>query len=184
MATPRPGCPDCETAKLACPNCDDNRPTAEDIDVGWRIWTPFGRWETVEKTHQSNRFGPVLIWTREAGTAQPWRYARVRRLDARAPENPGAGIPEIRVVEDLGAHEPMIAYATFDTNESGFDGGGMLAIANRPDAGGGWQVVHWPGHGEPVHINHPSKAKARAELHRIAADYAEKMNVRVTVQKA
>lgn len=80
----RPNCEECGTT-LRCRDCDDTRPTADDIDPGWQIRSPFDRWETVTKVERP-QIGPVRIWTKESGT-RAWTFYASTHLDAARPTN-------------------------------------------------------------------------------------------------
>lgn len=95
--TTRPGCPEC-AATLTCPQCDDSRPDARDLSTGWRLRTPFGRWETITRAHQPHEYAPVLIWTNLSGEL-PYRYTRWTKVDATRPEWLIPGKPELRYFE-------------------------------------------------------------------------------------
>lgn len=180
--TPRPTCPDCESRKLACPSCDDNRPTAEEIHAGWRIRSPFGRWETVERVQHDNQYAPVLIWTKESGPHQSWRYPSWRKLDATRPELTFNGTPEVRVFEYEWREGPMYAFATMDTIVPDIVSGDGILVSARPlGPGKGWEVAHRPDGGDQVVIACNGKAKARSELRWLARQYAKKLGVKLTL---
>jgi hypothetical protein len=182
MAEPRPGCPDCGI-KLVCPDCDDTRPTAEQMYEGWRILSPFHRWETVTLVRDEfGPYGPVLIWTKELGPgAQPWRYTRWTKMDAIRPPFVMHGTPEIRVYEHSWPDGPIYAVATMDTVVTmDLVPEGLLVQATTPGRGKGWTVSHRPVVGEgPVVIACPSKAKARTQVRALARAYAKTMHVKV-----
>ncbi len=186
QAAPKPQCEGCG-ATLVCVGCDDVRPQAEDIYKGWRVRTPFGRWETVERVAQANEYAPVLIWTQETGEV-PWRYPRYRRLDARRPEETyGTGRPELRAVElSYDRAAPMFVVATREGWREGWQESECVLVEARFDGTArGWTVRHRPDlEGEPVVLRRPSKAAARGELRRLGREYAKRMKVRFTVAAA
>lgn len=180
--TERPECPDCGDGKLTCPNCDDQRPTAEQVYPGWKILSPFDRWETIDRVDQANQYAPVLIWTKESGPEQPWKYPRWRHLHALAPVLVPHGKPEIRVVDYPWRDGPIYAAATIDTSYAEVPAGEGILVQARPlGKGKGWEVAHWPGGGTPVTIHRDSKAQARAEVRRLAREYAKKFKVKLTL---
>lgn len=179
--TERPRCPDCDEHDLVCPNCDDNRPTASDVDAGWRILSPFDRWETVART-EGGGFSRVLIWTEETGPDQPWWYFPWSKLHAIRPEWTPHGRAVIRVVEHRWPDSPMYAIACIDTNHDPdyVDPSGVIVQASTPGRGKGWTVSHRPG-GEVAVVVCDSKAKARSELRRLARQYAKTMGVKLVL---
>lgn len=180
--TERPQCPDCGDGRLTCRNCDDQRPTAEHVWPGWKILSPFDRWETIDRIDQANPYASVLIWTEESGPEQPWKYPRWRHLDAIAPPLVVHGKPEIRVVDYPWRDSAIYAAATIDTSYAEIvSGDGILVQASPLGKGKGWEVVHSPGGGPQVVIHRDSKAQARAEVHRLAREYARKFKVKLTL---
>src|SRR5690349_7531113 len=106
----KPRCPECES-ELTCKNCDDRRPKAEDIYAPGQIRSPFGRWETITRVDQPDRFGPVRVWTEETGPGFSWRYNRWDHVDF-VPALVGRnGAPEVRVIEWAGRDGFMYAIA-------------------------------------------------------------------------
>jgi hypothetical protein len=182
--SPRPGCPDCQEGTLICPVCDDRRPTAADLDIGWRLRTPFGRWETVTDVRQDNPYAPIQVRTVESGPDLAWPYPRWRHLDAHPADQDLYGTPEIRVVEYDGAAAPMYAVATrAGAHPDVVTGEGILATASRlsrlsnGQVQAGWQVCHQTRTDKPVVVACGSKAKARTQLRRMAGEYAKAYKV-------
>lgn len=183
----RPQCPNCG-AGLKCPSCDDLRPKAEEVYDGWRILSPFDRWELIERVDRpGGEYGPVLIYTAEVGPAQPWTYPRWVKVDATPPLLQLNGTPIVRVYEAEWADGPMYAYACLDTDHRrrrlpGGSDAGVLVEARTRGRGHPWQVQHRPG-GAPeiVVTEHDSKAKARSELRRLAREFARLYKVKVVL---
>lgn len=176
----RPGCEDCGS-KLICRGCDDARPTAEEICAGWRLMSPFDRWETVERVERP-QIGPWRFWTVESG-ARPWHYWPDKRLNAFPPEQHLHGDPEIRIIEGLGGDGPMFAVACLSTSHRmDIPPEGILVHASTPGRGRGWKVSHTPT-GAATHTvtEHDSKAKARTELRRVARALAKEYGVKLTI---
>lgn len=172
-------------ADRKCVGCDDIRPTAEKLYVGWRFVSPLDRWETVTRTEQANEYAPVRVWTNLTGAAYSWLITRWRKLDAIAPP-PRAlhGTPEIRVIEPHYSRDaPMYAVTTLDTvHRPDID---YPLVEARYSRGIGWTVTHRPdGGGDPVVIRCDSKGKARTALKSAAREHAKALGVKVVVQPA
>lgn len=183
----QPNCVDCGQ-ELACRECNDTRPTAGDLYAGWRILSPFDRWETIVKVEHPDRYGPVRVWTSELGEQIPWTFPAWRKMTAREPDTRMHGEPEIRVVEyDYARDAPMYAVATASTNRGDIITGDGVLVRATYTRGEGWTVHHhWPDRGGPPEATRRgSKAAARTEVRRIAREYAKKMGgVKVTLPDA
>lgn len=168
-------CPSCEREKV-CNGCEDLRPTAADLKVGWDLLTPFGRWEVVTRIEKSDEYGPLLIWTDQVGDALPWPHHSFQKVDAREPRAAAYGSPEIRVVEYEWRDGPMFAIATRDAAlHVERSGPGVLVQAQPAYREAGWDVVHWPAAGPAVVTRCASKGAARTELRRVARVLAKQM---------
>lgn len=181
--TTRPTCEDCGS-KLVCRGCDDTRPTADDLYRGWRLLTPFGRYETIEKTSRpAGEFGPVVISTKET-PGYAWRYFKHEKVYATPPEADWThGTPEVRVFEGSWRDSAIYAIATSTaTANPNMAGHTILAEAHDAGRGKGWKVHHRP---EPTNelvvIDCESKAKARSTVRALAREYAKKMGVKVRI---
>ncbi len=183
----RPGCGVCGT-RLVCHDCDDLRPTAEDLYGGWRLLSPFSRWETVTKTEHSAGGARVLVWTKESG-ARPWVYWYRTKVTAHAPEQHLHGRPEVRVTEHDFAGGLIYAFACLDTDQRSYiDTTGVLVQATFVGRGKGWNVTHLPtdpatgDEGGQIVTNFPTKAKARSELIRVARQLAHEYGVPLNIR--
>ncbi len=180
MKPDRPQCEVCGT-KLRCHDCDDQRPTALDVYAGWKLLSPFGRWETVTRV-EVPEIGNAKIWTEEAGE-RPWGYWSNKHLNAFPPLLELHGAPEVRVLEFDWADGPMYAVACQSTDQRmGVPSDGVLVQANTAGRGQGWKVQHLPT-GATTHTvtECASKAKARTELRRVARAFAKEYGVQLTL---
>lgn len=176
----RPRCPDCGTG-LICPDCDDTRPKAREIWAGWRIRSPFGRWETVTRTEQSAGGVYTNIWTSESGRDNPWVYSSSDHLDAERPRHELHGEPEIRVLEGGFRDAGIYIVACIDTDMRGYASSvATLASAMTMGRGKGWQVQYRKA-GEFVGEPCSSKSEARRFMHRLAKDYAKSYGVKLNL---
>ena len=184
--TERPRCPDCDDRRLVCVDCDEQRPKAEDLYQGWRLLTPFGRWETVTDAKSVGPYGPVVISTKET-PGYPWRYYASERVTATPPEQRWThGTPEIRVIEYTWSRDaPMYVIATTDSSHNRtvpLNSPSTLVQASFRGSGQGWGVQHRPDPmGDAVTIECPNKAKARSTMRALAREYAKKMGVKVRI---
>ena len=178
----KPQCPECGKT-LACSSCEDTRPTAEDLDVGWRFVSPVGRWETVTHVDQPARFGPVVVTTDRTGRGYSYRLVRWEKLTAVPPQRPQHGEPEIRIVEYNWATGPIWAVPTLSTvNVLRASGLTVLVEAGFAGKGEGWKVTHYPAGGtEQIVIACESKAKARSTLIKLAREHAKALGVKVVI---
>ncbi len=181
----QPNCQACGTT-LVCKDCNDDRPTVDDLYEGWRFRTPFGRWELVTKVERSKSgYGNLLIWTQETGELEPWSMPGYRKVTGHPPEQGWGGTPEIRVIEFGYARDaPIYVVATTDANHAADITGdnGVLAQASYTREEG-WTVARRTMRFEDERqaISCSSKAKARTEIKRIARDYAKRMGVQMRV---
>lgn len=168
-----------------CLGCDDVRPVAEGLDVGWRFVSSLGRWETVDRVEQASQYAPVRVWTDATGPDYSWLIPRWRKVHAVAPPLRWHGTPEIRIVEYQYARDaPMYAVTTLDTVrhvDPATEDHLVQACYSRES---GWQVVHRPdGGGDLVVVDcGRSKAKARTALWAVAREHARALGVRVAVE--
>lgn len=181
----RPSCGVCGT-KLICHDCDDLRPIADDLYRGWRLLSPFDRWETVDRVDYSG-VGRVRVWTKESGK-RPWIYWKNTKVTAHSAEQVLNGKPEIRVTEYDWADGPIYAVACLDTDRrQAVASPGVLAQATYVGRGKGWNVTHIPTEpdaagtdGQTV-TNVPTKARARTHLVRVARQLAAEYGVPLSV---
>lgn len=173
----RPACPDCEIG-MVCTDCEDLRPTAEDLYEEWELRSPLGRWEIVTKVDRP-KFGKISVYTKQCG-GQPWRYWRETKVDARYPKNTFHGDPEIRLCE-LGSRLGMMwLQATQSTTVNPRVGdAGELAMARHNATDRRWDITHRPaGAEEDVVIHCTSKSRARTELKKLGRQYAKTLGVK------
>jgi hypothetical protein len=186
MTTTKPSCPECES-ELTCPVCTaekDPRPTAEEVYMCGRIRSPFGRWETITRVEQVDRYGPVQVWTEEAGPDFCWRYNRWDKVDfVPPPPSEATPAPEVRVVEWEGHDGYMYVLAIGDGRSYGWvpPSSSVLAESRSAGRGKGWWVsTHYQSaDGKPMQFEFPSKAKARTKMNEIARAYAKLLKVKV-----
>jgi hypothetical protein len=135
----KPACPECDTT-LTCPSCADPRPIAGQVQPGWSLLTPLGRWEEVVSADQPHPFGPVLIRTKQSGDLA-WRYSRTTKVEATPARRRPYGKAEIRVVEGNWRNGPIYAVACLDTDDTGIPtGAGILATGFKNEDATGWSV--------------------------------------------
>ncbi|MGJ3228888.1 hypothetical protein ACQEUV_26565 [Micromonospora aurantiaca (nom. illeg.)] len=179
LAKREPTCLSCGGEKQ-CLGCDDTRPPAEKLDVGWRFVSPLDRWETVERVERANEYAPVQVWTDLTGPDYAWLIPAYRKVHAAAPARRLHGTPEIRVVEYKYARDaPMYAVPALDTtHRHDVEQPLVTAQYSRED---GWRVFHRPdGGGDQVVIDcGRSKAKARTALRAAARQHAKALGVKV-----
>lgn len=180
--------PTCESCgrELQCDGCDDTRPTAEDLGPGWRVLSPFGRWEDVERVAQENRYAPVQVWTKQAGPDFSWIYGRWEKIEARRPAwLTNRGEPEIRVLVSKDDVRMYVAATTGDTRYgwSAPGSSAILAEAGNAGRGKGWWVWVSPTMGilTPPADEGLTKDKARSELKRHAREFGKLLKVKVRI---
>jgi hypothetical protein len=172
--TSQPVCPQCGTV-MHCHDCEDQRPTAGDVEAGWRLRTHLGRWETVA-TVVHPPYQQVRIYTEESGTHQ-WRYWATTRVTANPPEATYPGEPEVRFLDSTRDNAMWLTATSSTTVHPGLSLESELGYARYQRDDHCWVVTHRPGDEQIVTVA-PSKAKARTQLKKIGRDYARTLGVR------
>lgn len=173
----KPTCPDCDS-QLECSTCDDPRPRADAVAVGWELFTPFGRWEKVVDAGRQDDFGPMCIWT-ERSAGHPWRYHASTKVDAVRPRHARHGSPIIRVSETPDRTGPIWASACLDTDDHVMPSGpGLIAAASRSPDGPGWTVLVQLGN-DRNRTTEETKSKARTAVRAAARRAAKRLNVKL-----
>jgi hypothetical protein len=182
-------CPGCGRT-LQCPDCDDTRPEADDLYDGWLLRSPLERIETVTSVKREGEYGPVLVYTKEAGK-RPWRYYRSEKVTAVPPLGTFHGTPELRAIEYSWRDGPMYVVATLDTIYRPDADSAKIMVESRyakmrDDQGNrGWYVSYRPtGAGDVVTTWHDSKAKARTAARAAGREVAKQLRVPFRIQEA
>jgi len=144
----------------------------DELAVGDQVYTPAGRWETVQDLDSSTWL--VRIFTDHTGPAYSWSVPRHRELPglpaALALITPKIHVESTRrgVVAVIGTDEHVNGWASY-----------VLAEAASLGRGEGWEVRNRPAGGELDRLTVASKAEALSAVRRAARGHATALGLRL-----
>ena len=162
----------------------DPRVPVTHLEIGWVFWSPFGRLETVTNVDHDVS---SLVWTNHTREDHPWRFFSTDQLIAMPPPAyRDLGPPELRIVELPRTHRSRgwinAVPTTRHTQIPDFRHTLIDAMPLGP--GEGWRVTDRPygRSADKQHTDHPTRAKARAEVMRLAQERARMLGVPLRVE--
>nr|MDT0660813.1 hypothetical protein [Micromonospora sp. DSM 115978] len=157
------------------PATPEPRYTAVDLDAGWQVLSPLGRWETVTRVVEHN--ARVRVWTAWTTAAFSWRYGPQDRVDVIPTRGPSVADPQIRIVESHRSRSGPAFIAAAPGSASQMMPNFLHELVSARPLDGQWQVVDRPDGGEQVIVTRPNRATARTAVRQRARVHAKRLGV-------